>query len=68
MDVKQQVNGEFELTNIKSISFRSTVTNGWLLHISIETNDSHAFIIGFDRTRGVIAYIDGAEIWEIAPV
>ena len=63
-----QLNGEFELTNIKSISFRSTVTTGWLLHISIETNDSHVFVIGFDKIRGVIAYIDGAEIWEITPV
>ena len=61
-------NGEFELTNIKSISFRSTITTGWLLHISIETNDSHVLVVGFDRTRGVIAYIDGAEIWEITPV
>lgn len=61
-------NGEFELTNIKSISFRSTVTTGWLLHISIETNDSHVFVIGFDKIRGVIAYIDGTEIWEITPV
>ena len=65
---KLLLNGEFELTNIKSISFRSTVTTGWLLHISIETNDSHVFVIGFDKIRGVIAYIDGAEIWEITPV
>lgn len=63
-----RLNGEFELTNIKSISFRSTITTGWLLHISIETNDSHVLVVGFDRTRGVIAYIDGAEIWEITPV
>ena len=68
MDLYTRLNGEFELTNIKSISFRSTVTTGWLLHISIETNDSHVFVIGFDKIRGVIAYIDGAEIWEITPV
>lgn len=68
MNKYTQLNGEFELTNIKSISFRSTVTTGWLLHISIETNDSHVFVIGFDKIRGVIAYIDGAEIWEITPV
>ena len=67
-DASYSQNGEFELTNIKSISFRSTITTGWLLHISIETNDSHVLVVGFDRTRGVIAYIDGAEIWEITPV
>ena len=65
----QTLNSEFELSDIKKITLANRHVTGWLLYVTIETNDGNTFMIGLDKTTGVYAY-EGEEqklLWNIRP-
>ena len=58
---------KFVLDGFKSVKFRISLANDWILDFQGTDNNNKIARIGFDRTTGIYCYYDGTQLWHITP-